>query len=678
MRFRQRSLFVLLCFLLLLSAIYGQDAHWQIQEMERSRYLRMEKRFFSQLKQADQSDFDVTYYQIRLNINPVDKNISGSVTTKAIAKISGLREITLDFYGNMNVDSVFSNGVALSYNHDRTHHKLVITLDGKYGVGEIFAVTVYYHGQPMDVGGFHSFTFEEHQGVPIISTLSEPFGAPTWWPCKDNPADKADSVDIIITVPATLVVASNGILVSEVDNGDGTKTFFWAERYPITTYLVSLAISNYEVFSDYYYYPSPDSSREIDSMEVQYFVYPEDLEKAREDFNVTVDMIEYYSSIFGEYPFIKEKYGMAEFPWGGAMEHQTCTSYGQALIQGNHYYDWVIAHELAHQWFGNLITMKWWSHIWLNEGFASYAEALWAENVGGREAYHEYMNSLDRGIFPTSIFVYDSTNIRSLFDRTVYDKGAWVLHMLRHIIGDTSFFRAMMTYRENYMFGNATTEDFRKICEAEYGADLDWFFKQWIYGRYRPSYEYSWSEAVEGSDHVVTLTLNQVQTNTGVFKMPLDIVLSTESGDTTIVVWDSLKTQTFQFVLSEEVTDIKIDPEGWVLKVLQYAAGISDILNPPGVFSLSQNYPNPFNSETVIRYTLPYQGSVSLDICDLLGRKIRTLVDEIKPAGSYSVQWDGRNEEGENVSSGIYLYRIRAKAEGGGDFRTVRKMVLIR
>ncbi|UCE08189.1 MAG: M1 family metallopeptidase, partial [bacterium] len=586
--------------------IYGQNIHQEIQEMERSHFLRMRNIFSSHYVSLGRYDFDVTYYRLDLNINPSTEILSGNVTMEALSNISGLNQITLDFYDNMLVDSVLSEGILLIYKH--VNNELIITLAHDYNIGELFKVTTYYSGRPVEEGGFASFNFNFHQEVPIISTLSEPFGSPTWWPCKDDPADKADSVDIIVTVPNSLVVASNGTLIRETENGDGTKTFFWSERYPISTYLVSLAITNYEIFSDYYRYS------EDDSMEVIYFVYPEDLEKAREDFNVTVDMIAYYSLVFGEYPFIEEKYGIAEFPWSGAMEHQTCTSYGARLIRGDHRYDWINAHELAHQWFGDLITMKYWSHIWLNEGFASYAEALWAENIGGIAGYHNYLISLDQGFFPTSVFVYDSTNIGSLFSRTVYDKGAWVLHMLRYVMGDQAFFRSLKNYRETSAFGNATTENFRDVCEVEYKGDLDWFFEQWVYRFFRPRYEYNWYNSTAGADHVVILTIDQVQTNTGLFKMPLDIVLTTASYETTIVVWDSLATRTFQFVLDEKVTDLQVDPDNWVLKYLQYRPPIKSI-------SLFQNFPNPFNSVTSIQYELPYKGTVTLDIYNVLGQK---------------------------------------------------------
>ncbi|NIR47734.1 T9SS type A sorting domain-containing protein [candidate division KSB1 bacterium] len=631
--------------------LWAQNVHQQIREMERERFHSVDRGLLSKSDEANRSDFDVTHYRIQLDVDPYARTITGKVTTKAVSKISGLNEVTLDLFYNMTVDSVVSNGSSLDYTH--SDNEVTIPLARAYGKDESAELTMYYHGRPLTGVGFGSFNFGFHNGKTIISTLSEPFGAPTWWPCKDNPADKADSVDIVVTVPDHLVVASNGTLTLETDNGDGTKTFHWAERYPISTYLVSLAITNYERFTDYYRHS------ETDSMEVQFYVYPEHLAAAQEDFNVTVPMIECYASLFGEYPFIDEKYGMAEFAWGGAMEHQTCTSYGSALIRGDHYYDWVVAHELAHQWFGDLVTMKRWSHIWLNEGFASYAEALWAENIGGEAAYHRYVKSFDLGFFPTSVFVHDSTNIDMLFSRTVYDKGAYVLHMLRHVMGEASFFNALRNYAQKFAFGNATTEDFRSVCEAEFGHSLDWFFRQWVYGFHRPSYEYRWSDSPADGQHIITLDLDQVQTRTGPFKMPLDIVLETASGNTTIVVWDSLASQRFQFVMNGEVTKLQIDPDGWVLKDVQFIPTSVAESEQPRIFTLHQNYPNPFNAETVIGYDLPREGNVTLDIYNVLGQRVRRLVEQVKPTGSHSVKWDGRDISGEILPSGIYIYRVR-------------------
>jgi aminopeptidase N len=335
----------------------------------------------------------------------------------------------------------------------------------------------------------------------MIWTLSQPYGAPAWWPCKDIPDDKADSVFLNITVSNNLVVASNGLLMGITPQSGSRHTYHWEHHYPISTYLVSLAITDYAEFSNWYVSASGDS------MELTYYVYPEQLAEAQEDFSVTPDMVAAFAVLFGEYPFINEKYGMASFPWGGAMEHQTMTSYGAGLITGTHQFDWLNAHELAHMWFGDCITMKYWSHIWMNEGFASYAEALWAESRGGWPAYHNYLLSQDPGFFQGSLWVEDSLNVGALFSGTVYDKGSWTLHMLRGVLGDAVFFDALHTYATDpdFYYGNARTEDFQAVCEAVSGTNLDWFFQEWVYRAGRPNYIYSWEASGGGASYRHTL-----------------------------------------------------------------------------------------------------------------------------------------------------------------------------
>ncbi|MFQ6615149.1 MAG: M1 family aminopeptidase [Fidelibacterota bacterium] len=648
--------------------VRAQDVHRWIREMERGRFLNMENTFREELQASKDTTFDVTYYQISLRIDPLAEQIEGNVTTRGVSSRYGLKHIVLDFFDTMTVDSVLSGDTHLTYT--RSDNRMSINLPGSFGPGESFEVTVFYRGKPVQEGGFHSFDFGHHGDAPIISTLSEPFGAPTWWPCKDDPADKADSVDIVVRVPASLVVASNGLLQDVIDHGDGTRTYVWAERYPIATYLVSLAISNYEQFSHVYVTPTGDS------MEVMYFVYPEHLRNAEKDFSVTVPMIEFYSSIFGEYPFVKEKYGMAEFPWGGAMEHQTCTSYGARLIRGDHTFDWIIAHELAHQWFGDLITMRWWSHIWLNEGFATYSEALWREHEGGLPSYLDYMDDLDSGPFGGSVFVRDSTQIYSLFSRTVYDKGAWVLHMLRHVMGDTMFFEALKEYVSSHTFGNTTTGDFRTICESYYEKPLHWFFDEWVYGQSRPEYQVSWSSSPQEGHHLVSVEIRQAQAS--LFKMPLDVVLATASLETTVVVWDSLNKQTFEFVLDEEATGVEIDPDGWVLKEVISEVEVDADGKLPESFALLPNYPNPFNTRTTIPFRLGSEGEVSVGIFNLEGQRIRHLQRGIRPAGQYELTWNGRNDEGMSVSSGIYFVHLQARKEGTLLFDEAQKVILMR
>ena len=557
---KHHIVFPFLFSLILFSSLLAQNSlqyphvHQFIQQMEKMRF-ETTREYFSGAPTANQAQYDVTSYTLNLKLYPDIQHLAGAVAIQGKSLVNGLSEVELNFTNALTVDSVREGNTLLPFTHN--NELLSVTLPTPLNQNENFTIQVFYGGNPA-VSGYSSWGWNEHAGQPIIWTLSEPYGARGWWPCKDHPKDKADSVFLNITVPDTLVVASNGILTGTATPDTGWITFSWETHYPISTYLVSLAISNYKQFQDVYVNSTNDS------MEVNFFVYPEHFAAAQIDFNNTVDMISYFASVFGEYPFLNEKYGIAIFPWGGGMEHQTITSIGDMLITGNHYYDLLFAHELAHQWFGDAITLRSWQHLWLNEGFASYAEALWTEHLFGFSGYQNYMQSQDPGVFQGSVFVYDTT--ANMFTNTVYNKGAWVLHMLRGMLGDSLFFTTLRTYMTNFAYSTATTEDFRDVCETVSGWDLDWFFDEWVYGSGRPNYVYNWT--VSGSSAPYTTTLNLIQNNPTPFKMPLQIQLIGSNLDTLITVWDSLTTQQFQFTTDQAPTMVLIDPNNWVLKHL--------------------------------------------------------------------------------------------------------------
>jgi aminopeptidase N len=505
-----------------------------------------------------EGDYDAKYYKLDLNLNDTTQIISGSIYMYAQALINGFNVVELNFFDNpqMSIDSVKTNGVLLSFSwaSDIIH----ITLDRPYNQ-EPFDVTVYYHGHPLE-GGLGSFAWSSHgsPSVPVISTLSEPYFAQSWWPCKDLPKDKADSADINITVRSDLIVASNGLL-REVISHPTTKTYKWHEKYPITTYLIMIATTNYAIFSNWYH-PLVGS----DSMEVRYFVYPEYLSNAQSLYPITPSMIQFLANAFGEYPFVEEKYGMAHFTWSGAMEHQTCTS-----ILYSWYSQWVIVHELSHQWWGDYITCHDWHHIWLNEGFASYCEALWAEHVYGESYYHTYMGNMKYTSGGT-IFIEDTTDAWNIFGSIVYDKAAWVLHMLRHVAGDSIFFQMMRAYYSDprYAYGVAVTEDFQGVCEAVLGKDLDYFFQEWIYGTYYPKYRYSWINESAGSGYYnVYLHIDQTQSTPPThFTMPIDVTITAGGHDTTFVVFNDPRHKDFQFRVYGAPSNLLLDKDEWILR----------------------------------------------------------------------------------------------------------------
>jgi aminopeptidase N len=262
---------------------------------------------------------------------------------------------------------------------------------------------------------------------------------------------------------------------------------------------------------------------------------------------------------------LREKYGVAEFATYSFREHQTLPSYAEKLITGDHANDAILAHELAHQWFGNSLSVRDWRHVWLNEGFATYAAMLWEERRNGAAAYHTEMNKIAAEDLQGPIFMVDVTDNKKLFGAATFDKGAWVLHMLRAVMGDQQFFKAMQTYVSEYSYRNVTTEDFRAVCERFYGKSLEWFFQEWIYGVSRPTYRMSW----KAQDEHVALRIEQTQTDAPAFTMPIGVLVTTASGTQRETVWNDRGDQTFQIAVNGQISDVKnvsIDPDGWILK----------------------------------------------------------------------------------------------------------------
>lgn len=609
--------------------------------------------------------FDVTGYRLDFTVSVLPHYLSGSVTIHARSTTSALDTMTLDLSSAMTVDSVLCNGTRTTFlQHYAT---LAIDLDRTYGNGEMVAVQVVYHGVPQPTG-FGSFMFGSHDGTPWVWTLSEPYGARDWWPCNDHPTDKADSVDIRVTCPVAFNVASNGKLLGIRSNADGTHTFHWSVRYPIATYLVFLSLTNYDEFTDWFRYTPTDS------MPIVNYVLPQDVATARDSFRVVKDMLRIFSDRFGLYPFIDEKYGHAQFGSGGAMEHQTMTSLTRAAFR-----EGVLAHELAHQWFGNLITCASWRHLWLNEGFASYAESIFLDDYYGPHLYRQSMQ-LTMTLAKTGrgpLIKSDTTNLQTLFEQaTTYRKGASVLHMLRHVLGDSLFFRSLRAFTADprFRFGTATSEDFQSVCETVAQRSLGWFFRQWLYGENFPRYTYTWRATDEGETSSVVLTIRQTTgtSNPSVFVMPIDVRFTSQSRETTLTLSHTQHHQTFQLALPFRPERVELDPDEWILR---------DILPPgsddpiPTAFRLLQNYPNPFNGTTTIPYDVPTRSLVALELYDVLGRKVRTLVNELQEPGFKSAWLDAAN-----LASGVYVYRLTASVPPtqGKSFASSRTLLLIR
>ncbi|MFH1194944.1 MAG: M1 family aminopeptidase [bacterium] len=660
-----KRLFLIFAVALLLAygSAFGQRATNLCAEAKIKSFQMLQK--VSEINYPGDANFDVTYYKLDLNVTHNPNYLKGIVTIKARSVFNALQYVFFDLENSLTVNNVTSNGTNLLFAHNNS--QINITLNEGYNIGQEFTVIIDYEGIPgnVDLG---SFVFDEHQGQPLIWTLSEPYGARYWWPCKDTPGDKADSSDVWVTCDDYFTVVSNGILEEDKDNGDGTRTVKWRNRYPIAHYLISLAMTNYLRIDDAFNFTKG-------SMPVTHFIYPENEPFLTALLPQTITMLEVFSDLFGLYPFVNEKYGHAQVGFSGGMEHQTVTS----MYGGNYWSEDLISHELAHSWFGDKITCRDWENIWLNEGFATYAEALYVERMRGTEGYKgKVIADMELARFAQgTIYVQDITNIYEIFDGTrSYAKGSVVLHMLRGVIGDESFFNLIKTYA-NYpgiSYGCATTEDFQYVAEQVSGMDLDFFFNEWIFGENYPKYSYGWSQnLVSGNKYTVDLNIVQDHnTNPEFFTMPLQIKIETESGDTVITVLNNQLSQSYSFEITGNPVNVLLDPENWILKDIVNVTDIPIDGTIPLAFNLKQNYPNPFNPTTTIEFEVNIKDTgkvpVQLAVYDVLGNFISELFNKITNSGVYRVEFDAAD-----LPSGIYFYKLTS-----GGFTAVKKMVLLR
>jgi aminopeptidase N len=457
----------------------------------------------------------------------------------------------------LTIDSLTVDGDSAAYT--RNDDELLVHLDSAISEGDTFQVAVHYHGLP--ITGFVGL------GLFISPTITYSIGAPDgsyrWYPCYDHPSDKA-TADLNITVPAGYFVASNGTLVgSKLDEKTSKATYQWSETYPISTYLICVTISQFTTFSMWYY-------TDQDTMEIPIWVSPSDSADAVVDFANIPDQIACFADLFGPYPFIEEKYSMATFNWGGAMEHQTCVSWGFP-ITGNQDWEHVVAHELAHMWWGDWVTYDDFADVWLNEGFATYCEALWWEYQFGEPGLQTYMEDMQdyyinwEKTYGNRFPIYDPPP-NYIYSPTEYEKGGCVLHMLRFVVDDSVFFEILRTYGTTYAYANAVTADYQAICETVSGQDLDWFFDQWIYDQGWPEYELQWAYYSQGAKgYELYLAVDQVQENAPIYDMPVELGIITASGTILDTVTIDQAEEHYWITLAEEPLGLELDPNHWML-----------------------------------------------------------------------------------------------------------------
>jgi len=525
------------------------------------------------LREAD-AETDVTEYLLDIELVPeysgstvTAVRVQGSSTIEAEPTGNGLTTFTVDLRSNMTVNSVTGNVSGWS----RVGDTVVITLNRAYDAGEPFQVTVAYQGYPQ-TGGFGAFKWWIRNGNLVVASLSEPYFARYWWPCKDSLNDKA-TMRMHATVPGSMTAVSNGVLEGTDALSGGRVRYRWHESYPMVAYLASLAATNYQRYDLQYSFDDGSGPR---NMPVPCYLYPDHWDSGagqpvaawKTGCDEIPTMLTTLGGRYGLYPFLDEKYGIAEYGGTGGytanMEHQTCTS--MAKVDNN---SDIVLHELAHQWWGDDVTCETWYDIWLNEGFATYSETVYREFKpgGGMDSYWSRLNARrpslpNNQVYRTSISPYG--NIFSTND--VYQKGAWVMHMLRHVMGTDPFFSALSDYRDTYRNDSATTAEFAASISASFGHDLTWFTDQWVMNPGSPDYEWNWASDTVAGRNYVKLAVWQKQNGEGygLFTMPIDIRVTTAGGATVQTVWNDGWVEYYVLPVSGAPTAVEFDEDGGV------------------------------------------------------------------------------------------------------------------
>lgn len=616
-----------------------------IAAMERDAHSRLAGR---EQATAASGNFDVKYYRCEWEVDPANRYISGSVTVYYQLTTS-TNSIILDLMSVLVTDSVKQRSSLLSF--AQPDNTLAIDFPGTVNSGTFDSLTIYYKGVPPNTG-FGSFIQSTHAGVPVMWSLSEPYGSRDWWPCKNGLDDKADSIDIYITHPAGYKAASNGILQSETLTAGGTKLVtHWKHRYPIATYLICMAVTNYSVFNN---------SVQLGTVNLPMvtYCYPENQAAFENGTQNTLDAMVLFHNNFGDYPFIKEKYGHVQFGWGGGMEHQTATF----IVNTS---ESLVAHELGHQWFGDKITCASWEDIWLNEGFATYLARFYMENkypatiLSNRQSVLNNITSSPGG----AVKVDDTTSVGRIFSgRLSYNKGSYLVGMLRFKLGDAAFFEGIRNYLQDPVlkYGYATTADLKRNLEQASGQDLNAFFDQWYKGEGYPTYHVQWSQLGSSS---VKIKMEQVTSHPSVsfFEMPVPLTFKNATQEKTIIVDNKSNGEIFIKNIGFIPDTVLVDPE--YLLISKNNTSIQLPLTNTGIPGV-EVYPNPIQQPFTVYLHDFKESKAFLKMYNMKGQLVHqqtiTLINGseiITPAFN-------------NLARGQYILQIRA-----GDFTFTKTLL---
>ncbi len=631
----------LLSLLFLAAFAHGQDMQEEIIAKERAGFLARTARVAS----VSSGNYDVHYYRCHWTMDPAVRYIDGSVTTY-FTILSPSSQITMDLSTALTVDSILYHGNKIGFSRVNPDG-LQINFPATLSSATKDSVSIFYKGVPPNVG-FGSFNQATHGGVPVMWSLSEPYGARSWWPCKDMLQDKADSIDIITTNPGAYRSSANGLPVSEYFSG-ANRIAHWKHRYPIATYLVAFAITNYNVNTDV-------AQNAGNPLPLALYSYPENTAQFLAALNITKLAMPVFSGHFGSYPFSNERYAQTQFSWGGGMEHQTNTFLSSVGVN-------LVAHELGHQWFGDKITCGSWADLWLNEGFATYLEFIYTENITPANklpmltSWRNSITSLPDG----SVFVNDTTNVNRLFSgRLTYRKGGYVVHMLRWKLGDAAFFRALRNYLNDPLlqYKTARTADLQRHLEAESGQDLNEFFDDWIYGEGFPNYTANW-RMLRTKKVEVTLSQSTSHPSVDFYEMPVPLYFSNGVRDTILTVNHTSNGQSFRVDPGFVPDTMIIDPEMWIL-----AKTKTTLQLPDEVSSEVLVYPNPTSGNFNIVLPNSQPQAMVVKIYNSLGQLVRS-TDLAAGTGSVWIpasRW----------AAGVYWISI----SGDQGFEEIRRIII--
>lgn len=510
---------------------------------------------------AETGRYDVSFYHLDLNMTNTSTSLSGSVLMKASAN-EVLDSALFELYSSYSISEIRVNGLPVNY--ARVNSAIKVPVNALQG--DFFTIETDYNGTPPTAatnplgGAGMSQGSSPTWGAEVVWSLSEPFSAYEWFPCKQSLTDKADSSYFFITIPSALKAGSNGLLTQVVDLGNGTSRYEWKHRHPIDYYLISVSISSYveyNVFANPVDAPNP--------ILIQNYIYdnPQTLANFQNDIDETVDFMELFYELYGPYPFENEKYGHCMAPFSGGMEHQTMTTQG-FFNKG------LTSHELGHQWWGDHVTCASWCDIWINEGFASYSEYLMLENLypnendGHMADVHDNVMSQNGG----SVWVLDSLNENRIFSgRLTYDKGAAIIHSMRYMLNDdTQFFQVLKDFQNQYANSTAYGVNFKESLELASGLDFTSFFEEWYFGEGYPTYSLLWEQI--GDDLIIEVNHTTSKPNvTALFTNDLDIKFSRPGqSDTTIRFQIDNNSNTFNLSnIGTISSSISIDPENWII-----------------------------------------------------------------------------------------------------------------